>query len=223
MAWRILLSASSRRIWDDLRLGIPPVSSWLGKSSDGSWFLRIFIRCTPSLKEPETPETNSFFKRLPTSYITCVKHKEYKYLALRALLTIYLSICLSIYLSAYLSIHLSIYLSIYLSLSKSKSHETNGFLQCLTLWDSQWYKRRCDDRVHWYDVCGTVVRCHGACVVRWYGAMVRWYSAIVRWYGAMVRRCRAMHQCTPVHPLHCTKKIAAKTFLFYQNLRFCWL
>ena len=115
-----------------------------------------------------------------------------------------------------------------LNLSKPKSHETTGFLQCFTLWGVQWCKGRCDDRVQWYDVCGTVVRCHGACVVRWYGAMVRWYGAMVRWYGAMVRwygamvrRCGAMphrtnllHQCTPVHPSHCTEKIAAKTRFF---------
>ena len=73
---------------------------------------------------------------------------------------------------------------------------------------------RCDDRVQWYDVCGTVVRCHGACVVRWYGAMVRWYGAMGRRYGAMPHCTNLLHQCTPVHPSHCTEKIAAKTRFF---------
>ena len=176
MAWRILLSASSRRIWDDLRLGIPPVSSWLGKSSDGSWFLRIFIRCTPSLKEPETPETNSFFKRLPTSYITCVKHKEYKYLALRALLTIYLSVYLSIYLPIYLSIHLSIYRSIYLYLNPRAMKPMVSY--------SAW---RCGT------VSGTkggaMIVCTGTMyVVQWCDVMVRvWCDGTVQWCDGTVQ------------------------------------
>ena len=86
---------------------------------------------------------------------------------------------------------------------------------------------RCDDRVRWYDVYGTLVRCHSTCLVRWYDVKVRiWYDGTMSWCacGAMMSCCGAhvvrwrhvvvrtplLHQCT-----HCTAPFFLLSKLFF--------
>ena len=81
------------------------------------------------------------------------------------------------------------------NLFKSKSHETNAFLQCFTLWGVQWCKGRCDDRVQWYGTmyvvqwCGVMARvwCDGT--VQWCDGAVQWCDGTVQWCDGTVQWC----------------------------------
>ena len=65
--------------------------------------------------------------------------------------------------------------------------------------------------------CGVMVRvwCDGT--VQWCDGTVQWCDGTVQWCDGAVQcpiETNLLHQCTPVHPSHCTEKIAAKTRFF---------
>jgi len=68
--------------------------------------------------------------------------------------------------------------------------------------------------VQWCDVM-VRVWCDGT--VQWCDGTVHWCDGTVQWCDGAVQcpiETNLLHQCTPVHPSHCTEKIAAKTRFF---------
>ena len=75
----------------------------------------------------------------------------------------------------------------------------------------------CSGTMYVVQWCCVMVRvwCDGT--VQWCDGTVQWCDGTVQWCDGAVQcpiETNLLHQCTPVHPSHCTEKIAAKTRFF---------